>query len=97
MQNPKRRHSRVLNCAKYNKGDNTMDTHRRIINEIKTQHHLSGRTNIGSLANSHGLSEEDIRILTFTNGTVIEESAPKDEIAFDKNIFKPLSPHDTIG
>ena len=74
-----------------------METIKQIIQDIKVSNSLSGQANIGSLANSFRLSEEDIRILTFTNGTVIEESAPKDEIAFDKNIFKPLSPHDTIG
>ena len=74
-----------------------MDTLKQIIQDIKVSNSLQGQANIGSLANSFRLSEEDIRILTFTNGTVIEESAPKDEIVFDKNIFKPLSPHDTIG
>ena len=74
-----------------------METIKQIIQDIKVSNSLQGQANIGSLANSFRLSEEDIRILTFTNGTVIEESAPKDEIAFDKNIFKSLSPHDTIG
>ena len=96
MQNPKRRHSRVLNCAKYNKGDNTMDTHRRIINEIKTQHHLSGRTNIGSLANSFRLSEEDIKILTFASNP-IKENVKHEELQFDQNVFKKPSIYETLG
>ena len=74
-----------------------METLKQIIQDIKVHNSLQGQANIGSQCNNFRLSEEDIRILTFTNGTVIEESAPKDEIVFDKNIFKPLSPHDTIG
>ena len=96
MQNPKRRHSRVLNYAKYNKGDNTMDTHRRIINEIKTQHHLSGRANIGSLANSFRLSEEDIKILTFASNP-IKENVQHEELQFDQNVFKKPSIYETLG
>jgi len=74
-----------------------MDTLKQIIQDIKVSNSLQGQANIGSRCNNFSLSEEDIRILTFTNGAVIEESAFKDEIVFDKNIFKPLSPHDTIG
>ena len=72
-----------------------MDTATKIINQIKLENNIQGRHNdIAFRANSRTLSEEDIRILTFANGTIVE---PKEELAFDKNVFKPLHPYDTLG
>jgi hypothetical protein len=71
-----------------------MDTATRIINQIKIENHIQGRHNdIGFRANSRTLSEEDIRILTFANGAIVE---PKEELQFDKSVFKPLHPHDML-
>ena len=81
MQNPKRRHSRVLNCAKYNKGY-TMEPHRQIIQDIKKH------TNIASRANSMTLTEEDIRILMFASKSIKEPCDCHDELQFDQNVFK---------
>ena len=73
-----------------------MDTASRIINEIKVSNNIQGRHNdISFRANSRTLSEEDIRILTFANGAIVEEPL-KEELAFDKNIFKPLHPYDAL-
>ena len=73
-----------------------MDTASRIINEIKVSNNIQGRHNdIAFRANSRTLSEEDIRILTFANGAIVEEPL-KEELAFDKNIFKPLHPYDAL-
>ena len=73
-----------------------MDTASRIINEIKVSNNIQGRHNdIAFRANSRTLSEEDIRILTFANGAIVEEPL-KEELAFDKNVFKPLHPHDAL-
>ena len=74
-----------------------MDTVSRIINEIKVSNNIQGRHNdIAFRANSRTLTEEDIRILTFANGEIVEEPL-KEELAFDKNVFKPLHPYDTLG
>ena len=81
MQNPKRRHSRVLNCAKYNKGY-TMEPHRQNIQDIKKH------TNIASRANSMTLTEEDIRILMFASKSIKEPCDCHDELRFDQNVFK---------
>ena len=73
-----------------------MDTVSRIINEIKVSNNIQGRHNdIAFRANSRTLTEEDIRILTFANGAIVEEPL-KEELAFDKNVFKPLHPHDAL-
>ena len=73
-----------------------MDTVSRIINQIKVENNIQGRHNdIAFRANSRTLSEEDIRILTFANGAIVEEPL-KEELAFDKNVFKPLHPHDAL-
>ena len=73
-----------------------MDTASRIINQIKVENHIQGRHNdIAFRANSRTLTEEDIRILTFANGEIVEEPL-KEELAFDKNVFKPLHPHDAL-
>ena len=73
-----------------------MDTASRIINEIKVSNNIQGRHNdIAFRANSRTLSEEDIRILTFANGAIVEEPL-KEELAFDKNVFKPLHPYDAL-
>jgi hypothetical protein len=73
-----------------------MDTASRIINEIKVSNNIQGRHNdIAFRANSRTLTEEDIRILTFANGEIVEEPL-KEELAFDKNVFKPLHPHDAL-
>ena len=51
-----------------------MDTVSRIINEIKVSNNIQGRHNdIAFRANSRTLTEEDIRILTFANGEIVEE------------------------
>ena len=95
MQNPKRRHSRVLNYAKYNKGY-TMDTLKQIIQDIKVSNSLQGQANIGSLANSFRLSEEDIKILTFASNP-IRENVQHEELQFDQNVFKKPSIYETFG
>jgi len=74
-----------------------MNTATKIINQIKVENNIQGRHNdIAFRANSRTLTEEDIRILTFANGAIVEEPL-KEELAFDKNVFKPLHPHDTLG
>ena len=90
MQNPKRWYSRVLNCAKYNKGY-TMELHRQIIQDIKKH------TNIASRANSMTLTEEDIRILTFASKSIKEPCDCHDELQFDQNVFKKPSIYETLG
>ena len=73
-----------------------MDAASRIINRIKIENNIQGQHNdIAFRANSRTLSEEDIRILTFANGAIVEEPL-KEELAFDKNVFKPLHPHDAL-
>ena len=61
---------------------------------MKTNNRIKEQTNIGVLANSNSLSEEDIKILTFANRSV--ELPPKEELNFDKNIFKKLSIHEMV-
>ena len=95
MQNPKRRHSRVLNYAKYNKGY-TMDTLKQIIQDIKVSNSLQGQANIGSRCNNFGLSEEDIRILMFASKP-IKENVKHEELQFDQNVFKKPSIYETLG
>ena len=74
-----------------------MDTTTKIINQIKLESGIQGRHNdIAFRANSRTLTEEDIRILTFANGAIVEEPL-KEELAFDKNVFKPPHPYDTLG
>ena len=73
-----------------------METLKQIIQDIKVRNSLSGQTNIGSLANSNGLSEEDIKILTFTSNP-IKENVKHEEIQFDQNIFKKPSIYETLG
>jgi len=97
MQSPKRRHSRVLNCAKYNKGY-TMETHKQIIQNIKNRNSIQdGHSNIASRANSMTLSEEDIRILMFASKSIKEPCDCHDELQFDQNVFKKSSIHETLG
>ena len=62
---------------------------------IKSRNSLQGQTNIGSLANSHELSEEDIKILTFANISIPEPI--RDEVSFDRNVFKKASIYETLG
>ena len=93
MQNPKRRHSRVLNCAKYNKGY-TMEPHKQSIQDIKKRNSIQdGHSNIASRANSMTLTEEDIRILTFASKPIKEPCDCHDELRFDQNVFKKPSIH----
>ena len=73
-----------------------METLKQIIQDIKISKGLQGQTNIGSLANSFGLSEEDIRILTFANNP-IKENVKHEEIQFDRNVFKKPSLYETLG
>ena len=73
-----------------------METIKQIIQDIKVSNSLSGQANIGSLANSHGLSEEDIRILTFASKP-INENVKHEELQFDRNVFKKPSIYETIG
>ena len=61
---------------------------------MKTNNRIKEQTNIGVLANSNSLSEEDIKILTFANRSV--ELPPKEELNFDKNIFKKLSIYEMV-
>ena len=73
-----------------------METIKQIIQDIKVSNSLSGQANIGSHANSNGLSEEDIRILTFASKP-IKENVKHEEIQFDQNIFKKPSIYETLG
>ena len=73
-----------------------METLKQIIQDIKVRNSLSGQANIGSLANSHGLSEEDIRILTFASKP-INENVKHEELQFDQNVFKKPSIYETLG
>ena len=90
MQSPQRRYSRVLNCAKYNKGY-TMEPHRQIIQDIKKH------TNIASRANSMTLTEEDIRILMFASKSIKEPCDCHDELRFDQNVFKRPDIYEALG
>ena len=74
-----------------------METIKQIIQDIKVSNSLSGQANIGSLANSNGLSEEDIRILTFASKPIKEPCDCHDELQFDQNVFKKPSIHETLG
>ena len=56
---------------------------------------IRDRANIGSLANSFGLSEEDIRILTFASDP-IKENVKHEELQFDQNVFKKPSIYETL-
>ena len=73
-----------------------METLKQIIHGIKVSNSLQGQANIGSLANSHGLSEEDIRILTFASKP-INENVKHEELQFDQNVFKKPSIYETLG
>ena len=64
-----------------------MDTLKQIIQDIKVSNSLQGQANIGSLANSFRLSEEDIKILTFASNP-IRENVQHEELQFDQNVFK---------
>ena len=72
-----------------------METIKQIIQDIKVSNSLSGQVNIGSLANSHGLSEEDIRILTFASKP-INENVKHEELQFDQNVFKKVSIYEVL-
>ena len=74
-----------------------MDTLKQIIQDIKVSNSLSGQANIGSLANSFGLSEEDIRILMFASKPIKESCDCHDELQFDQNVFKKPSIYETLG
>ena len=63
---------------------------------IKSHNSLQEQTNIGSLANSFGLSEEDIRILTFASKP-IKENMKYEELQFDRNVFKKPSIYERLG
>jgi hypothetical protein len=54
------------------------------------------QNNIGSLANSFRLSEEDIRILTFASKP-LKENVKHEELQFDQNVFKKPSIYETLG
>ena len=73
-----------------------METLKQIIHGIKVSNSLQGQANIGSLANSFGLSEEDIKILTFASKP-IKENVKHEELQFDQNVFKKSSIYETLG
>ena len=73
-----------------------METIKQIIQDIKIRNSLQGQANIGSLANSFRLSEEDIKILTFASKP-IKEDVKHEELQFDQNIFKKPSIYETLG
>ena len=73
-----------------------METLKQIIHGIKVSNSLQGQANIGSLANSFGLSEEDIRILTFASKP-IREDVIHEELQFAQNVFKKPSIYETLG
>ena len=60
-------------------------------NSIQSPH-----SDIAFRANSRALTEEDIRILTFASKSIKEPCDCQDELQFDKNVFKPLHPHDAL-
>ena len=64
-----------------------METIKQIIQDIKVRSSLQGQANIGSLANSFRLSEEDIRILTFASKP-IREDMKHEELQFADEIYK---------
>ena len=64
--------------------------------DIKSPNSLQGQANIGSLANSFRLSEEDIKILTFASNP-IKENVKHEELQFDQNVFKKPSIYETLG
>ena len=72
-----------------------MERIKQIIQDIKINNSLQGQTNIGSLANSFRLSEEDIKILTFASKP-INENMKHEELQFDQNIFKKVSIYEEI-
>ena len=72
-----------------------MDTLKQIIQDIKINNSLQGQANIGSLANSFRLSEEDIKILTFASKP-INENMKHEELQFDQNIFKKVSIYEVL-
>ena len=72
-----------------------MDTLKQIIQDIKVSNSLQGQANIGSLANSFRLSEEDIKILTFASKP-INENMKHEELQFDQNIFKKVSIYEVL-
>ena len=73
-----------------------MDTLKQIIQDIKVSNSLQGQANIGSLANSFRLSEEDIRIVTFASKPIKESCDCHDELLFDQNVFKKPSIYETL-
>ena len=73
-----------------------MERIKQIIQDIKISNSLQGQANIGSLANSHGLSEEDIKILTFSSKP-IKENMKHEELQFDRSVFKKVSIYETLG
>ena len=72
-----------------------METLKQIIQDIKVSNSLSGQANIGSLANSFRLSEEDIKILTFASNP-IKENVKHEELQFDQNVFKKVSIYEVL-
>ena len=72
-----------------------MDTLKQIIQDIKINNSLQGQANIGSLANSFRLSEEDIKILTFASNPI--KDVKYEELQFDQNVFKKPSIYETLG
>jgi len=73
-----------------------METLKQIIQDIKVSNSLQGQANIGSRCNNFGLSEEDIRILTFASKP-INENVKHEELQFDQNVFKKPSIYETLG
>ena len=61
-----------------------METLKQIIQDIKVSNSLQGQANIGSRCNNFGLSEEDIRILTFASKP-IKENVKHEELQFVLN------------
>jgi len=75
-----------------------MKPHKQIIQDIKKRNSIQDRhSDIAIRANSRTLTEEDIRILALASKSIKEPCDCHDELQFDKNIFKPPSPHGTIG
>ena len=72
-----------------------MDTLKQIIQDIKVSNSLQGQANIGTLANSFRLSEEDIKILTFASNP-IKENVKHEELQFDQNVFKRPSIYEVL-
>ena len=82
-----------------------METLKQIIQGIKKHHHLQNQDDIGSLANSRALNDEDIQILMYASKPKKEncncheetDDSQLGELQFDQNVFKKSSIYEMFG